>query len=184
MVELIANSGDLDQTASDLGLHCLAVTCYGVSSLQSALKRRYFYWVMITTLMKYVAHFLPIFIVKTSLWKNFAEKFLGQQAFIKSVLSDLTAIFPTIWPNAKLICHQNSWIWLSVVASVAQLDAPSDLRPGGRRFNPRRGWQHSFMEIDHEIFSMVILSLPLIQEGWLSVSGERMCTILVNHLED
>ena len=46
------------------------------------------------------------------------------------------------------------------------------------------GWQHSFMEIDHEIFSMVILSLPLIQEGQLSVSGKRMCTILVNHLED
>ena len=50
--------------------------------------------------------------------------------------------------------------------------------------NPRRGRQHSFMEIDHEIFSMVILSLPLIQEGQLSVSGERMCTILVHRLED
>ena len=47
-----------------------------------------------------------------------------------------------------------------------------------------RGWQHSFMEIDHEIFSMVILSLPLILEGQLSVSGERMCTILVNRLKD
>ena len=31
---------------------------------------------------------------------------------------------------------------------------------------------------------MVILSLPLIQEGQLSVSGERMHTILVNRLED
>ena len=69
-------------------------------------------------------------------------------------------------------------------ASVAQLDAPSDWRPGGREFNPRRGRQHSFVEIDHEIFSTVILSLPLIQEGQLSVSGERMCTILVNRLED
>ena len=49
---------------------------------------------------------------------------------------------------------------------------------------PRRGRQHSFMEIDREVFSMVILSLLLIQEGQLSVSGERMCTILVNHLED
>ena len=38
--------------------------------------------------------------------------------------------------------------------------------------------------IDHEIFSTVILSFPLIQEGQLSVSGERMCTILVNRLED
>ena len=46
------------------------------------------------------------------------------------------------------------------------------------------GLQHSFVEIDHEIFSMVILSLPLIQEGQLSVSGKRMCTILVNRLED
>ena len=69
-------------------------------------------------------------------------------------------------------------------ASMAQLDAPSDWRPGGRGFNPRRGRQHSFVEIDHEIFSTVILSLPLIQEGRLSVSGERMCTILVNRLED
>ena len=69
-------------------------------------------------------------------------------------------------------------------ASVAQLDAPSDWRPGGRGFNPRRGRQHSFVAIDHEIFSTVILSLPLIQEGQLSVSGERMCTILVNRLED
>ena len=40
------------------------------------------------------------------------------------------------------------------------------------------------VEIDHEIFSTVILSLLLIQEGQLSVSGERMCTILVNRLED
>ena len=74
-------------------------------------------------------------------------------------------------------------MWL-VPASVAQLDVPSDWRPGGRGFKPRRGRQHSFVEIDHEIFSMVIFYLLLIQEGQLSVSGERMCTILVNHLED
>ena len=81
-----------------------------------------------------------------------------------------------------------------------------------------------FVEIDHEIFSTVILPLPLIQdddefrfndastheghllqnveltwfcnetiiltshpliqEGQLSVSDERMCTLLVNRLED
>ena len=34
-----------------------------------------------------------------------------------------------------------------------------------------------------EIFSTVILSLPLIQERQLSTSGERMCTVLVNCLE-
>ena len=47
---------------------------------------------------------------------------------------------------------------------------------GGRGFNTRQDRQHSFMVIDHEIFSMVILSRLLIQEGQLSVSGERMCT--------
>ena len=38
MVELLANSGDPDQTprssASDLGLHCLPITLLGVSRLQ------------------------------------------------------------------------------------------------------------------------------------------------------
>ena len=70
------------------------------------------------------------------------------------------------------------------MASVAQLDALSNWRPGGCGFNPRRRRQHSSLEIDHEIFSTAILSLPLIQEGQLSVSGERMCTILVKRLED
>ena len=90
---------------------------------------------------------------------------------------------------ATFILHSTShFLFLYVTNSkpawLTQLDAPSDWRPGGRGFNPRRGRQHSFVEIDHEIFSTVILSLPLIQEGQLSVSGERMCTILVNRLED
>ena len=34
------------------------------------------------------------------------------------------------------------------------------------------------------LFSVVILSLPLIQEGQLSLSCERICTILVNCFED
>ena len=52
------------------------------------------------------------------------------------------------------------------------------------RVRPPPGRQHSFVKIGHEIFSTVILSLPLIQEGQLSVSGEGMYTILVNRLED
>ena len=70
------------------------------------------------------------------------------------------------------------------LVSVAQLDAPFNWRPGGPGFNPHLGRQHFFVEIDHEMFSTVILSLLLIQEGQLSVSGKRMCTILVNHIED
>ena len=80
--------------------------------------------------------------------------------------------------------RQHSFMGIDHEILVAQLDALSDWRPGGRRFQPRRDRQHSFMGIDHEIFFTVILSLPLIQEGQLSVSGERMCTILVNRLED
>ena len=36
--------------------------------------------------------------------------------------------------------------------------------------------QNSFVEFGHEIISTAILSLPLVQEGPLSVTGERMCT--------
>ena len=41
---------------------------------------------------------------------------------------------------------------------------------------------HTFVDIDHEIFSMVILLLRLIQEGLVSVASKSMCTkyILVN----
>ena len=46
----------------------------------------------------------------------------------------------------------------------------------GDGYDPHNAWQHSFVESDHEIFSMVIRSLLLIQEGQLSVSGKRMCT--------
>ena len=45
------------------------------------------------------------------------------------------------------------------------------------------GRQHSFVEIDQEMFSTVFLPLLLVQKGQLSVSGERMCTLLVNRIE-
>ena len=89
-----------------------------------------------------------------------------------------------------LVCTVLSGLSLNTVLVIKSkqlseiLCEPSDWRPGGRGFNPRRGRQNSSVEIDHEIFSMLILSLPLIQGGQLSVSGERMRTILVNRLED
>ena len=73
---------------------------------------------------------------------------------------------------------------LSILGKQPALVAQLEWRPGGRGIDPRLGRQHSLVEIDHGIFSMVILSLPLIQEGQLSVSGKGMCTILVNRLED
>ena len=95
-------------------------------------------------------------------------------------LDPTDSVIKRLWCSCRNLSNMD----LLKPASVAQLDAPSDWRPGGRGFNPCRGRQHSFVEIDHEIFSTIILSLPLIQEGQLSVSGERMCTILVNRLED
>ena len=102
------------------------------------------------------------------------------------VISSSSVYLTTLpWQAYTISVYQcSAYSYARMPASVAQFDAPSDCRPGGRGFNPRRGRQHSFVEIDHEIFSTVILSLPLIQEGQLSVSGERMCTILVNRLED
>ena len=44
-----------------------------------------------------------------------------------------------------------------------------------RRFDPRVQ-QLTFVEIGHEIISTVIISLPLIQAGQLSVTGKRMRT--------
>ena len=72
--------------------------------------------------------------------------------------------------------------YVCVSALLAQLDAHST-GDQGVVGSTLPGRQHSFMEIGHEIFSMVILS-PLIQEGQLSVFGKRMSTILVNCLGD
>ena len=84
---------------------------------------------------------------------------------------------------------QNEWMDFNQTCTAmacvgGSVGCASDWRPGGRGLDPCRGQQHSFVEIDREIFSTVILSLLLIQEGQLSVSSERMCTILVNCLED
>ena len=60
----------------------------------------------------------------------------------------------------------------------------SDWWSGDCSFDPWQlpGQQHE--RSDYEIFSTGILSLLLIQERQLSTSGERMCTMLVNSLED
>ena len=67
---------------------------------------------------------------------------------------------------------------------MAQLDArpTEDKEVAGS--TPRLVGNSPSVEIDHEILSTVILSLPVIQKGQLSASGERMCTVLVNCLED
>ena len=57
---------------------------------------------------------------------------------------------------------------------VAPLVASPTADPRVRSSIP--AWPYTFVEINHEIFSTVILHLPLIQEGLLSVTSESMCT--------
>ena len=114
--------------------------------------------------------------------------YIKKKSFESNLALHILQIIETIMMHLKVqkyfVNFKAMAVMYLLLASVAHLDAPSDWRPGGRGFNPCRGRQHSFVEIDHEIFSTVILSLPLIQDGQLSVSGERMCTVLVNRLED
>ena len=100
------------------------------------------------------------------------------------VLTTLGRLFLSVgWENGPeqglktdilvLLSNENTGLVGSVGCAVRLETRRSRIQPPPSR-------QHSFVEIDHEIFSTVILSLPLIQEGQLSVSGERMCTILAN----
>ena len=58
--------------------------------------------------------------------------------------------------------------------SVAGFEGVFDCRSGVASSIPAR--YHTFMEIYNEIIFMVILLLPLIQEGLLSVTSDSMCT--------
>ena len=66
--------------------------------------------------------------------------------------------------------------------TVARSDARTpDMRTvawyvDGRRFYPYVLQNILWLRFGHENVSTTILSLPLIQEGQLSVTGERMCT--------
>ena len=84
------------------------------------------------------------------------------------------------WHLKERICSPGEQI-LTIYSSGA-VGSASDWWSEGRGFDPRRVLQHSFVEIDHELFSSVILTLPLIQEWLLSISGERIAQILTKPL--
>ena len=63
---------------------------------------------------------------------------------------------------------------LFVTERLSAVGSKSNCRSKGCEFPP--SLSHTFVDIDHEIISMVILLLPLIQEGLLSVTHESMCT--------
>ena len=74
-------------------------------------------------------------------------------------------------------------LWSIVIHPLASLGGSvgctSDWWSGGYGFDSRQVQLHSFMETDHELFSVVILSLSLFQKGQFSVSGKECTQILV-----
>ena len=95
--------------------------------------------------------------------------------------------------NYNECCYQKFWMASAytnrshlcvLITYLFWCDMRVRLVPRRMRVRHPPGRHHSIVEIDYEIFSTVTVFLPLIQEWQLSVSGERMCTILVNRLED
>ena len=84
----------------------------------------------------------------------------------------------------KFEFYCNSHNFIEDTGLGGSVGCASDWWSGGCGFKPHQVDNILSWIFDHEIFSTVILSLPLIQEGQLSVSCERMRTILVNSLED
>ena len=130
--------------------------------------------------------------LKSVFWVNQKKKNISKCRLLNfqlpSVFSVKCPIFLIIWHTGQSPEKREQIISFYIILFgrprwISWMRRPTgDQKVAGS--TPRLGRQHSFVEIDHEIFSTVILSLPLIQEGQLSVSGERMCTILVNRLED
>ena len=88
-----------------------------------------------------------------------------------------------VWLHGELIGHKKLYERCPGPASVAQLDAcPTEDQEVVGSTPAEVGNILSWRLIMK--YFLVILSLRLIQEGQLSVSGERMCTILVNRLKD
>ena len=74
-----------------------------------------------------------------------------------------------------LLHEQLSCFKISLPGVVARSDArPPGMRPFAD--STLTSGTHSWEEISHEKVSTTIISLSLIQEGQLSVTGERMCT--------
>ena len=63
---------------------------------------------------------------------------------------------------------------MNLLGCIAQSVASLTAGPGVA--SSIRAWSNTFMEIDREIISMVILLLTLIQEGFLSVTSKSIHT--------
>ena len=150
MAKLFANSGDPDQTphsaASDLGLHCLAITLLQVSNYNGLTQTDCQLSLTIARIYLMTAPSNVDFKILSLSYKN-----------IHSYRQE----------------EVSSWLrWLSQMAS--------NWWSGRARFDPLRVQQHSFVEIDLEIFSVVILSRWFMNCSWQFLVNE-CAQVLVNY---
>ena len=69
-----------------------------------------------------------------------------------------------------MMINNNKPFYMVLAGMLGESDVPSDIQEVAGSI---LGSGHRFVEIGHEIISTAILSLPLIQEGQLSVTGEN-----------
>ena len=79
-----------------------------------------------------------------------------------------------IWSCEKVLIVEQGNFCLLLPGFTAKLVSCLTVDPGVASSNSSLG-TYLFLEADHEIISTVILPLPLIQEGLLSVTDESMC---------
>ena len=99
--------------------------------------------------------------------------------FFRFRIYGLSRLFHSFWAESIVTCDKNGrsqrkTIWQP--GPLGQSDAPSYWYSGSHGFEPRSGFK-SYVEIGHEIISMVILSLPLIQVRQLLVN--RFSTVWI-----
>ena len=86
------------------------------------------------------------------------------------------ATFCSIWSWSALFVKTSVSVLKVIIAGLSDsVGCTFYWWSGGCGYNPCQVLWHSFLAIDHEIF-LCSFYILLIQEGQLSVSGERMCT--------
>ena len=135
----------LHSAQSDLGLHCLPITCLGVSRLQGLREG-----------------FVPL---GSKLFPLRVDS-LREGKQINSDQSDLS------WWFIHSTKHHLPVFGTGLHRPVG---SPSDCRFKDYKFESQLS-EITFMDIDHEMISRVILPLLLIQDVQLSFTGESMST--------
>ena len=123
----------------------------------------------------YMLNFMPIYIydqLNKIIWKFCLSHFLYPYCFISDYI--LESYMLSNKDSVYTICHSVCIFWTHHCSRAASWERVW-LRIKGLLVRATV-WPHTFVEIYHEIISTVILPLPLIQEGQMSVSGESRCT--------